>query len=56
MVKIRLLSGLFTGEHSSLLLPNSLDTTMEKSGWLHISYLIKNEVFRSPLPVNKAIL
>ncbi|KAJ6330340.1 hypothetical protein OIU76_009033 [Salix suchowensis] len=32
-----------TGEHSSLQLQNSLDRTMEKGGWLLISYFRKNK-------------
>lgn len=41
MVKIKLLNGPSTGEHSPLLLQNSLHRTMEKVGWLHISNLRK---------------
>lgn len=43
MEKIRLQSGLPTGELSSFQLQSSSDTIMGKNGWLHISYLKRNK-------------
>lgn len=44
MARIQLSNGLSIGEHSSLLWLSSSDTTKERNGWFHISYLRRNKI------------